>query len=72
MRKIKKIVVAASSQLSALQMQMITGGDTDPNVCHSKTTDSTCSGECYQYVGGPEGFCYWNYVSHSCGCTTNQ
>lgn len=72
MRKLKKFVVGNSVTLSAEQMMDLSGGDKDPNVCHSKSTDDTCSGKCYQYEGGPEGNCYWNFQIHNCYCSVAQ
>lgn len=72
MKKIKKFSISSTLALSEAQMMGILGGDTDPNVCHSKSTDETCSGSCYQYVGGKEGSCYWYYEQHYCQCVVAQ
>lgn len=39
MKKLKKFTLGSSVVLSTTQMMGVLGGDTDPNVCHSKTTD---------------------------------
>lgn len=72
MKKLKKFTLGSSVVLSTTQMMGVLGGDTDPNVCHSKTTDETCSGSCYQYTGGKAGSCKWDYTTHSCGCQVTQ
>lgn len=72
MKKLKRFTISSTFALSEAQMMDIFGGDTDPNVCHSKTTDDTCSGNCYQYVGGKEGYCNWDYKDHSCQCVVAQ
>ncbi len=72
MKKLKKFTIGSSVVLSTTQMQGVLGGDTDPNVCHSKSTDDTCSGPCYQYTGGKAGYCEWNFTSHSCNCHVSQ
>ncbi len=72
MRKISRVVVREMTTLTNEEMALITGGDKDPNVCHSKTEDSVCSGSCYQYEGGSTGSCYWDYHEHSCKCVVAQ
>ena len=72
MKKLKKFILGPSEALSATQMMAVLDGDSDPNVCHSKSTDDTCSGSCYQYVGGKQGSCTWDYITHSCGCVVVQ
>ena len=72
MRKLKKFTIGSSVALSDTQMAGITGGDSDPNVCHAKSYDSTCSGTCRQYSRGKQGYCSWDYNSHSCLCDVKQ
>lgn len=72
MRKLKKFTVGTSIILSENQMVSVLGGDTDPNVCHSKTTDSMCFGKCQQYFGGSIGNCNWDFNTHSCQCVVKQ
>lgn len=72
MKKLRKFTIGPSIALTDAQMMSVQGGDTDPNVCHAKSTDASCSGTCYQYVGGKEGSCYWNFSSHSCLCQVSQ
>lgn len=72
MKKLKKFTIGSSVVLSTTQMMGVLGGDSDPNVCHSKSTDDTCSGSCYQYTGGKQGYCEWSFSSHSCSCHVSQ
>lgn len=62
----------SSEMLSAAKMMGVLGGDTDPNVCHSKSTDDTCSGACQQTKNGPYGYCYWDFNVHNCQCYVKQ
>ena len=39
MKKLKKFTLGSSVVLSTTHLMGVLGGDTDPNVCHSKTTD---------------------------------
>ena len=43
-----------------------------PNFLIGNDDEKTCSGSCYQYIGGKEGSCKWDYTTHSCGCQVTQ
>lgn len=69
MKKMKKLVLQSGVHMldRAEQMKILGSGDFDPNVCHSKSSRYTCSGDCVDYEGHP-GTCAWvDYVS-SCKC----
>ncbi len=73
MRKIKRFVLNDSfTVLSAeTQKNVIGGGDTDPNVCHQKTTRDSCSGSCVDYAYNA-GYCGWVGAYSQCVCVVLQ
>lgn len=70
MKKLKRISLRSGIQvLEAMEMKQITGSeDVDPNVCHTKTTRSTCHGYCVDYEGY-SGTCNWVNAESCCKCT---
>mgnify|MGYP006873048370 CR=1 FL=1 len=69
MKKIKRISLVPGIQiLDAMSQKQLRGaGNTDPNVCHSKSTRESCSGSCVDYEGY-SGSCAWVDATSSCRC----
>ena len=71
MKKMKRFTLLPQmNQLSeSEQMILLGGGNTDPNVCHSKTSKYQCYGACVTF-DNLRGRCYWIGVYSQCMCFT--